>query len=113
MNEQLVNPPEFTNATENSKETKTFEDEEYSNYEYTIEYKKFLIPDITKLNTSQDIDPKTLAIQKMIFENFRDNLEKVLWQLQVTVKNKNTDYIHVLSTWVTNAKEKIKLNISL
>ena len=51
-------------------------------------------------------------MQKIIFDNFRDNLEKIVWQLKVTITNKVTEYNYTLSTWVVNDKEKVKLNLS-
>src|SRR5690606_35456920 len=49
MNELLINPPRFTNATQNSKETKRFEESTYSNFEYELEIKKLVIPDFGQL----------------------------------------------------------------
>ncbi len=112
IDEQLINPPEFTNALANSKKTKSFEDDDHTNYSYTIEYKKFLVPDFSKLTAQKDAAKQDQAMQKIIFDNFRDNLEKIIWQLQVTITNKVTEYNYTLSTWVVNDKEKIKLNLS-
>ena len=49
INEEILNPPEFTKALENEVKTAAFEEEDYGAYTYRIEYKKFEIPDLAKI----------------------------------------------------------------
>lgn len=130
INELVLDPPKFNNVTENLKETKTFEESEYSNYEYTLEIKKLEIPDFAQLFNQDGAVSEAGAdaydgnyygegnqsnrntnLEKMIFEQLKQNIEKVIWQARVTVTNKETKYNFTLSTYLTNYNEKIQLNV--
>lgn len=132
VNELILDPPKFTNADNNKKETKSFEESEWQNYEYTIELKKLTIPDFGQLfgqkgamgeegreayegdyfddsNKSQ----RNANFEKMIFEELKKNIEKILWQARVTITNKETKYSYSLSTYLTNYNEKVQLNVGI
>ncbi len=130
INELVLDPPKFTNATANFKETKTFDESEYKNYEYTMEIKKLTIPDFAQLfaqkgaasDEAQDANDgdyfaegtknqRNQALEKLVFEELKKNIERVLWQARVTITNKETKYNFTLSTFLTNYNEKIQLNI--
>ena len=119
INEVLINPPEFTNATENDVETKNFEEEGYKKYKYTIEYKKFEIPDLSQLmgkansdeeESSYTQDNKADSLKKMVFEKLKKNIEQILWQVKITITNSETDYKHEVTSWMTNDKAKLDTN---
>ncbi len=131
ISELILNPPKFSNATANLLETKTFEEKEYKNYEYTLEIKRLSVPDFAQLfaqkgaASEEAMDSyegdyfsegaqgqRNSSIEKIVFEELRKNLEKVLWQARVTVTNKETKYKFTLSTFLTNYNERIQLNIS-
>lgn len=128
INELYLNPPNFTGMPELTKETKNFEEKELSNYNYTIEIKKLLIPDFGQLFTqkgggggeSEDAIEsdymnqnanRNQGVEKLVFEELKKNIEKLIWQARITVTNKETNYSYTLSTYLTNANEKIQLNI--
>ncbi len=130
INELVLDPPKFTNATANLKETKTFEEADFKGYEYTLEIKKVTIPDFAQLFSQKDAttdeardsyegdyynegtsNQRNAALEKMIFEELKKNIEKVLWQARVTITNKETKYNYTLSTFLTNYNEKIQLNV--
>jgi len=130
INELYLDPPKFQNIVGSLTETKTFEENELTNFEYTLEVKKLTIPDFAQLfgqkdgvsaegkeayegsymnesNTSQ----RNSAMEKMVFEELRKNIEKIIWQARVTVTNKETKYSYTLATWLTNYNERIQLNV--
>jgi prepilin-type N-terminal cleavage/methylation domain-containing protein len=130
INELVLDPPKFTNATQDMKETKTFEDKEFSGYEYTLEMKRLSIPDFAQLFAQKDATTeeakdsyegdyfadsqkgqRNAAVEKMVFEELRKNIERILWQVRVTVTNKETKYSFTLSTFITNYNEKVQLNV--
>ena len=130
INELILDPPKFSNATANLKETKTFEESDFKNYEYTLEIKKVTIPDFAQLFAQKDATTedgresyegdyfnegtkkqRNQALEKMVFEELRKNIEKILWQTRVTIRNKETNYTFTLSTFITNYNEKIQLNV--
>lgn len=130
INELVIDPPKFTNAQAELKETKTFEETEFKNYEWTLELKKLTIPDFAQLFAQQDgtteeaqdsyegnyFDDSTKGsrnsgLEKMVFEELKKNIEKVIWQARITVTNKETKYSYTLSTFITNYNERIQLNI--
>lgn len=120
MNEVLIDPPEFTNATENDVETKNFEEEGYKKYKYTIEFKKLEIPDLSQLmgqaNSDEEAeenngpDNRNDSIRKMVFQKLKLNIERILWQVKVTITNSETDYKHEVTSWITNDKAKLDTN---
>jgi prepilin-type N-terminal cleavage/methylation domain-containing protein len=132
INELIIDPPKFTNATANTVDTKTFEEEEFRNYQYTLEIKKVTIPDFAQLfaqkggttdeaRDSYDGDyfnegtssQRNAALEKLVFEELKKNLEKIIWQARVTITNKETKYNYTLSTFITNYNEQIQINIGL
>ena len=128
MQETLINPPRFTNALVDTKEVKTFEDKEYSNYTYTVEWKKLKVPDFGKIfaanaagGSSEEggnyFDEnqrgnRNNSVEKLVFDRLKENIERAVWQLRLTVTNKETNYSYTLSRWITNYDEPIQLNLS-
>lgn len=130
MNEVLINPPRYTNALENTKDTKDFEEEEWAKYNYTVEWKRLKVPDFGKIFANQgneqgasaendnkyyDQDSGTArnsSVEQMIFNKLKENIEKVMWQVRMTVTNKETKYSYSLSRWVTNYDEPLQVNIN-
>lgn len=109
ISEIYLNPPEFKESLTISKDTKNFEEEENKDYEYTVEYKRFKIPDFSKI-TGQGENAKASGMQAMIFQKMQKNLEEMIWQVSVTVRNKNTDIKYTLSTWLDNPVAKVNFN---
>lgn len=110
LNEIIENPPDLRENLLLAPETKSFED--YPEYEYKIEYQKFLIPDLSKIkgNSEEESGQSEMAIlQARLFNTVKDNIEKMVWQVRVTVRNKETDYSFDLATWLYNKEAKIKL----
>ncbi len=133
INKLVIDPPKFNNVTANSKETKKFEESEYKDYEYTLEMKKLTIPDFAQLfaqkggatkegeeaydgdyynKNQQGGAARNTSVEKMIFEEMKKNIEKMIWQARITVTNKETKYSFTLSTFLTNYNEKVQLNVS-
>ncbi len=117
INEIVLDPPTFTNALENDVESKNFEIEGYKKYKYKIEYKKLEIPNLEQLmgqsNEEEDNpnqDTKTNAIKKMVFDKLKTNMEKIIWQVRVTIINTETDYSYELTSWISNPEAKLDTN---
>ena len=131
INELFLDPPKFQNILGTLKETKTFEEKDLSSFEYTLEIKKLTIPDFAQLfgqkgsvseeaqdayegdymNQSSSSSKRDSGLEKMVFEELKKNIEKIVWQARVTVTNKETKYSYSLSTWLTNYNEKIQINV--
>lgn len=131
INELYLDPPKFESfGIGGLKETKTFEEKDLSGFEYTLEIKKLTIPDFAQLfgqkeGVSQEgkdayegdylneknSNQRNAALEKMVFEELKKNIEKIVWQARVTVTNKETKYSYSLATWLTNYNEKIQLNV--
>lgn len=110
INDVITNPPELRDSLTLSKETKDFE--KNPGYQYTIEYQKFFVPDMTKIaakDEEKDDNPQKV-LEARIFKVFKDNMEKMLWQVEVTVKNKQTNEQFKLSTWIYNQNAEVKID---
>jgi prepilin-type N-terminal cleavage/methylation domain-containing protein len=116
MNEVLIAEKEFTNATEKDTDTGEFKGEDFKSYKYVIEFKKTEFPDFSQLMGQEEdeySDKKDDSIKKKIFEKLKKNVELMIWQVKVTVINKETDYKYELNSWITNSKAKVDLNFAL
>ncbi len=130
INELILDPPKFSNATADMVESKKFEENDFKNYEYKLELKRLTIPDFAQLFAQKDsanADAKKsydgdyfsdgasgqrdASLEKLVFEELRKNIEKVLWQARITVTNTETKYTFTLSTFLTNYNERIQINI--
>lgn len=110
MSEIIENPPkEFSKSlTLGPGDTKTIEG--FENYTSTVVYKELLLPDYKKMMGISEEDAnenKSNQFEEKIYEKVRDNLEEIIWQVEVTVKNKVTEYSYSLSTWLYNHKAKV------
>lgn len=113
IDEKTTDPPVFRESLTLTPETKKFEDNE--DYSYTIVWQRIVIPDIQKI---QGQDPDELdgkqdqsgALQKQIFDNVKKNLEKMIWQIEVTVKSEITGNKFLLSSWLYDEKAKVKFD---
>jgi prepilin-type N-terminal cleavage/methylation domain-containing protein len=111
INEIIVNPPELTEALTLAKETK--EVKENKDYQTTVEYKKLFIPDMSKITGDQEAESKEESskaqMEKRIFKVFKENMEKMVWQVEVTVKNKTNDSSFKLSAWLYNQGADVQI----
>ena len=111
MDHIILLPPELSSALTLAPETKKFEDE-YENYEYTIEYKKIELPNLRELNNQgpeQEESPINQNIQQKIYQQIKSNIENLLWQVAVRVKNTISQRTYTLSTWIKHPKAKVKV----
>lgn len=115
INEIITNPPELKETLTLSKEIKDVE--KNTDYQTIVEYKKFFVPDMTKIKggsseddeASSDENSQQAQMEKRIFGVFKENMEKMIWQVEVTVKNKNTKAQFKLSTWLYNQNADVKI----
>jgi prepilin-type N-terminal cleavage/methylation domain-containing protein len=129
INELVLNPPKFQNLMETNKETKTFEESEFKDYEYTLELKRLTIPDFAQLfgqkggvtdeaqdsydgnYLNQNSNQRNSSLEQMVFSELKKNIERMIWQAKVTVSHKETKLNYSLSTFLTNYDEKAQLNV--
>ncbi len=108
-----VDPPVFRESLTLTPETKRFEDDE--NYNYTTLWKRLIIPDLNKIKGTDPLEQEGKqnqqeTVQKRIFDNVKKNLEKIIWQVEVTVESEITKNRFVLSTWLYDSKGKIQFD---
>ena len=115
INDIITNPPTLSDALTLSKETKDIEN--YPDYQTTVEFKKFFTPDMSKIagnaeagaEAATDESNQKAAMEKRIYTVFKENMEKMIWQVEVTVKNKFTGEIFVLDAWLYNSNAEVKI----
>ena len=113
INEIAINPPTFQESLTLTPETKTFE--HFPNYQYTIKYQRFDMPDMNQLqgkesDDSGDQTQQNGAVEKKIFEQIKKIFKEALWQVQVTVENKETKFNFTLSRWLRNPAAKVEIS---
>jgi type II secretion system protein I len=118
LNEQMIEPPEVKITAGNvkidpiqSRKFKTFEDNEQ--YEYAINTYKISIPDFDKIvdtgDKSQE-ENQQQGTEKLIYNKFKENMEKLVFQIIITVRHKTSGQVYDLSTWFYKDGE-VKLGI--
>ncbi|MCB9061863.1 MAG: prepilin-type N-terminal cleavage/methylation domain-containing protein [Halobacteriovoraceae bacterium] len=115
LNETMLDPPKFsTSITLAPEAAKVFDD--FPDYEYVIEWKEFDVkPVISMLLGAEEKESAEENATKQALQRLEkpivENLKKQLWQLKITVTNKNTGYFQDLTTWVYDEKAQVKLKI--
>ncbi len=118
INETILDPPVFTESLDGKKDTKTF-DAPNDGYSYEVYFKKLEVPDFEevlmggKSDDIKDNNQQVDAIKKLVFTQLKENIEKIIWQVQVTITNKETGFNFTLSTWIMNPDQPVELKINL
>ncbi len=122
MNETLISPPDFrvtagkVDVTKVKYDYKPFKIEGQSDYEYSVNLFKVMIPEFENITGEEEEDSQNpnenQSIQKKIFNTFRKNMEQLVWQILVTVRHKPTGQTYDLSTWYYNDSGNVQININ-
>ncbi len=109
LNEIILNPPDLTKSLTMTAKIKTFEN--YIDYEYKIEWKNFEIPDMEKIkgNEESNEEKPSSPFEKILYEQISSNLKELIWQVRVTITNKQTKYHYSISTWILNNDAKVTM----
>lgn len=111
INDIHFNPPQFSRALTLAPVTKKFENE-YSHYQYTIEYKVLEMPNFPKILGANKEGQKTPnPLENLVYKNIKENIEKILWQVSVTIKNLNSESTYVASTWIKDHKAQMSISL--
>lgn len=111
INEIITNPPDLTESLTLTPETSDFED--WPNYNYTITYKKFIIPNFDEMQSDDQEQNRQEAAQereleKRIYETVKENMELLLWQIEVKVTDKTTNEAYIATTWLYNHDAQVQ-----
>jgi len=115
INEIIIKPPQFREALTLTTETASFENDK--NYEAKITYKRLKIPDMKKIMGKDEEDendnkggnaPGSNAIADNFMNKIKENLQEMIWQVEVQVVNKDSKASYTLSTWLTNTEAAVK-----
>ena len=112
INDIITNPPELRDSLTLSKNLSI--DEKNPNIEVSVQYKKFYVPDMKKIVGSQDdgankdVSPQE-QMETRLFSLFKTNMEKMIWQVEVSAKNKNNDSSFRLATWLYNTGADVQI----
>lgn len=112
INEIILNPPQLQESLTLSKETKNFEEDDFKDYEYIVEWRRLKLPNFAQLmNKSSDEDSNkgSTSMQIQVFDKLKKNIEEMIWQVSVTVRNKNTNYQFILTSWIDNPDAKVSV----
>jgi prepilin-type N-terminal cleavage/methylation domain-containing protein len=115
MSETLIGSKEFTNATENDVDSGSFDIEGFKNYKYKVSIKKTEFPDFSQImgkSEDDEADNKNSAVQKLIFEKMKKNVEEIIWQVNVQIINSDNEQTYELNSWINKSNAKIDTNFS-
>ncbi len=113
INEIIVKPPQFKESLTLTAEVTTFEEDK--NYEARVTYKRLKIPDIKKIMGKEEEDDEgsnsdsgTSGIEQTFMNKIKENMQEMIWQVEVQVVNKETKANYTLSTWLQNTEAQVK-----
>lgn len=122
LNEVIINPPPFQETlTDTNKEVKSFE--EFPDYQYILELHKIFIPDPSQIQGGEDQDggegengeaassSEAVPWKEKVFTTLKDNLEKLVWQVRLTVIHKESQDSYEITSWLLNSEAKVKVNV--
>jgi len=110
INEIIEEPPEFKESLTLKKETGNFKEEEFEGFKFEIEYKQFLIPDLAKIKgSSEEEDPNSSQLEGKLFQTIKDNMEKMLWQVEVNIIHIDSGRNFSLSTWLYDSTVDVQI----
>ncbi len=118
MNEVLINPPEDfrpgAGKVNVASDTLKFKEiEEYPDYRYALQLFKVTIPEFEKITGQQEGNPnEDQMVRKRIFDNFKRNMEQIVWQVVITVEHKESGATYDLSTWYYNQAGRLEFDIN-
>lgn len=78
------------------------------NYNRTIKYKEFFIPDFNKLQ-GMGTNEGSSGYEAKIYQEVKTNLLKMIYQVEVTVTNKETGFKYTLSTFIPDNNASVQL----
>lgn len=118
MNELIINPPKFENALTLTSETKNFEREGLENFQYTITWQRLDIPDLSTIQGEENLEEEesessedtNQPLTNKMFREIKKYVREKLWQVEITVTNKETEFNYTLSTWLSNSEAKPELS---
>jgi prepilin-type N-terminal cleavage/methylation domain-containing protein len=110
INDLIDHPPDLKESLTLSPETKTFEEDK--NYEYTLEYERFEIPKLSNIQGEEEEqeDANASGVEAKLFEELKKNMKELIWQVRVTVVNKETGFEYSLAAWLLNPKAKVEIS---
>ncbi len=113
LNEVILSPPELSEILTVADQTESIATKGFEGYQSIVQWKKLTIPDFSALITGEEGEEQNprSALQKQVFDQLRDNIEKMVWQVKVTVKNPKSNYTYSLSTWVTNENAQVQIRL--
>jgi prepilin-type N-terminal cleavage/methylation domain-containing protein len=79
----------------------------FPNYNRTIKYKEFFIPDFNKVQ-GLGADQASSGYEAKIYQEVKTNLQKMLYQVEVTVTNKDTGLNFTLSTFIQDTQARVQ-----
>ena len=77
-------------------------------YTRTIKYKEFFLPNFNKLQ-GMDAKEGSSGYEAKIYQEVKTNLQKMIYQVEVTVTNKETGFNFTLSTFIQDAGASVQL----
>lgn len=111
LDEIILDPPEFQESLTLSPDKGTFEDDD-SDYEYQVEFKQLSIPNMERITgQSESGEAPETGAEQTIAQKIIENMEKLIWQVTITVRHKETQFSFDASTWLFNRKAKVNVGI--
>ena len=115
INEVIIDPPQLRETLlEGKPDVNKFDN--HPGYSYSVVIKKITIPDYDKLSGNEEgigdggeTGSSTNMIKQKAFSFIKNSMEKLVWQIRVTVYHQESGLKHTLSTWIYNRSDDIRI----
>ena len=64
-------------------------------------------------SSAQQQGQQQSAIEEMVLTKLKENIEEMVWQLQVTVTNTQSGNTYTLGTWFSHPNPRINFNFGI
>jgi len=114
MSDLLTAPPPLNPSL--TLKPQVFKYENNDDYEYSIEYKQFELPNIfTQPQEGEESSDSAQNQQSqyvdLLYKQVKENVKEALWQVRISVIEKETKYEYWLTAWLRNPNFEIRTDL--
>jgi prepilin-type N-terminal cleavage/methylation domain-containing protein len=112
LQETILSQTSFSDSLTTKGLAKKFEEPEFADYEYELEWATLELPNLKELFTmgnqgegasgTQSSTSSLPSVLLPVLDQVDQSLKKMIWQLRVALKKKSNGKIYTLSTWLRN-----------
>jgi prepilin-type N-terminal cleavage/methylation domain-containing protein len=112
IRETLISPPVMNESLHKSNKKENFEDANYKDYSYSVEWARLELPnfgELMKLSNQDQEQDSQQSIVGQVFKQVQESTKDILWQLRLTIVHTPSGRQYPVSLWIKNPDKEITL----